>query len=257
MNILFTICGRAGSKGCKNKNISSLHGVPLVYYPIAVIKLYKEAHPDDRVLTALNTDSIDLQRLVDNQTMLDDIISVPRKPEFADSVAAKVDVIKDSYLRVKEKTGLNFDAVIDLDITSPMRRLVDLENIIAEYNSKPDYDVVYTAVPARRNPYFNMAMATPDGFYKKVCASNFTARQQAPAIFELNACIYAFRPELLDSDIDRTIMEYKCGLSVMPDYLVLDIDSEDDLKMMDYLYGYYVENDPDLKKIYEIAARAV
>ncbi len=253
MNILFTICGRAGSKGCKNKNISSLHGVPLVYYPIAAIKLYRAAHPDDNVSIALNTDSPELQRLVDNQTMIDDIISVPRKPEFANSVAAKVDVIKDSYLRVKEKTGRNFDAVLDLDITSPMRRVRDIENIIAEFTSKPEYDVVYTAVPARRNPYFNMAMAMPDGFYKKVCASNFTARQQVPAIFELNACIYAFRPALLDSDIDRTIMEYKCGLVVMPDYLVLDIDSEDDLKMMEYLYRYHVENDPELKEVYDIA----
>ena len=29
MNYLFTVCGRAGSKGFKNKNLKSMLGVPL------------------------------------------------------------------------------------------------------------------------------------------------------------------------------------------------------------------------------------
>ena len=39
MNILFTICGRAGSKGIKNKNIRHFCGYPLAYYYLAVIVL--------------------------------------------------------------------------------------------------------------------------------------------------------------------------------------------------------------------------
>ena len=34
MNILCTICARAGSKGIKNKNIKLLNGKPLIYYTI-------------------------------------------------------------------------------------------------------------------------------------------------------------------------------------------------------------------------------
>ena len=37
MNYLFTVCGRAGSKGFKNKNLKSMLGVPLVYYNLAAI----------------------------------------------------------------------------------------------------------------------------------------------------------------------------------------------------------------------------
>ena len=96
MDILFTLCGRAGSKGCKNKNISSLHGVPLVYYPIAAIKLYQEAHPDDNVLAALNTDSAELQKQISAQKVLENVVFVPRKKELADDTSAKVDVIKDT-----------------------------------------------------------------------------------------------------------------------------------------------------------------
>ena len=35
-NILITICGRAGSKGFKNKNLKTFLGTPLVYYTVAI-----------------------------------------------------------------------------------------------------------------------------------------------------------------------------------------------------------------------------
>ena len=40
MNILFTVCGRAGSKGLKNKNLSLFLGHPLLYYPLSLIDLF-------------------------------------------------------------------------------------------------------------------------------------------------------------------------------------------------------------------------
>ena len=42
MRILFTICGRAGSKGIKNKNIRDFLDVPLPMYTLAAIDLYLE-----------------------------------------------------------------------------------------------------------------------------------------------------------------------------------------------------------------------
>ena len=41
----------------------------------------------------------------------------------------------------------------------------------------------------------------------------------------------------------------------MQDYLVLDIDSEEDFKMMQYLYDYYCEMDAELKEVYDIAKK--
>ena len=64
MNILFTICGRAGSKGLKNKNLKKLNGIPLVYYTLSVIGLYMDRHMENQVTVALNTDSKELQQLI-------------------------------------------------------------------------------------------------------------------------------------------------------------------------------------------------
>jgi len=49
MNILFTICGRAGSKGFKNKNLKKMNDVPLAYYTFAVISAYSTRHPENNV----------------------------------------------------------------------------------------------------------------------------------------------------------------------------------------------------------------
>ena len=133
-----------------------------------------------------------------------------------------------------------------------MRRVEDIENIIAEY-SKGIYDLVFSVVEARRSPYFNMVENKDDGYYRKICVSNYTARQQAPKSYEMNASIYAYSPKFLEGRIEKTILDYNCGISVMPDFLVLDIDSEEDFQMMQHLHSYYCSIDPELKYVFETA----
>lgn len=248
MNILFTICGRAGSKGFKNKNLKEMRGVPLSFYSLAAIKGYVDKHSEDKIIVALNTDSEPLVDLIRKQTIIP-FRYIERKLELAGDVVAKVEVIKDTFLSCDDFTP---DVVVDLDITSPMRRVEDIENVITEYN-KGIYDLVFSVVEARRSPYFNMVENKPDGFYRKICESKYTTRQQAPKSYEMNASIYAYKPDFLKSNITRTIIDYNCGISIMPDYLVLDIDSEEDFAMMQYLHEFYCDKDIGLKKVYDLA----
>lgn len=246
MNILFTICGRAGSKGFKNKNLKKLNGIPLVYYTLSVIRLYMDKHMENQVTVALNTDSKELQQLIKEQNIIDDVILVKRKEDLAGDVAAKVSVIQDTFFLCREKE--NFDVIVDLDITSPMRRLCDVEKAIENLVSDSNCDLVYSVVPARRSPYFNMVEKKGE-YYRKICPSMYTARQQAPASYELNASIYAYSPKFLCGTIDKTILDYNCGIVVMPDYLVLDIDSEEDFEMMEMLFGHFAAHDSNLKQV--------
>ncbi len=246
MNILFTICGRAGSKGFKNKNLKRLNGIPLVYYTLSAIRLYMDKYPQSNITVALNTDSKELQELVLSQNIVDNVIMAERKESLAGDVVAKVEVIKDTYLQCKE--NFEFDVVVDLDITSPMRRLCDIEAAIDGLLSDKNCDLVYSVVPARRSPYFNM-VEKKDDYFRKICPSMYTARQQAPVSYELNASIYAYSPKFLAGTIDKTILDYNCGIVIMPDYLVLDIDSEEDFEMMEMLFGYFQKNDLGLQML--------
>lgn len=250
MKVLFTICGRAGSKGFKNKNLKEMNGIPLVYYTLATIYGFTQKHPEHQVSVALNTDSKPLQEILQRQNSLE-IIFIKRKEELAGDVVPKVSVIQDTY---KQLSDVDPDVVIDLDITSPYRRVLDLENILQVYTSD-QYDVVFSVVQARRSPYFNMVEKKDDGFYRKICESEYTARQQAPASYELNASIYAYNPIFLNGTIDKTILDYHCGILLMPDFLVLDIDSEEDFEMMQYLHSFYCKKDEELNAVYLLAQK--
>lgn len=254
MNILFTICGRAGSKGFKNKNLKEMNGVPIVYYTLASIKAYIDAHSENNVTVAVNTDSPELVDCIKKQKTVSNIVFVERKESLAGDTAPKVDVIKDTFLSLSREK--RFDVIIDLDITSPYRRLKDIENIVSEFNKK-EYDIVFSVVKARRSPYFNMVEKKNNGYFRKICESNYTARQQAPQSYEMNASIYAYNPNFLSSQISKTILDYNCGIIEMPDFLVLDIDSEDDFEMMQMLHSYYCKLDDQLNNIYETAKRLI
>ena len=85
MNILFTICGRAGSKGFKNKNLKEMNGVPLVYYTLAAIKGYANRHQENFVSVVVNTDSRLLKEIIEKQTQIE-IHFIDRKEELAGDV---------------------------------------------------------------------------------------------------------------------------------------------------------------------------
>ena len=252
MNILFTICGRAGSKGFKNKNLKIMRNIPLVYYTLSVIDLYAKKHAENKVIVALNTDSKELIKLLKCQNIIKDIKYVDRDETLADDITPKVAVIRDTYKKCGEVEF--FDVVVDLDITSPMRRLCDIENAINVFMENKNYDVVFSVVPSRRSPYFNM-VEFKEGYYGKVCESNYTARQQAPSVYELNASIYVYNPLFLQNRIKNTLLDYRCGISLMQDYLVLDIDSEEDFVLMEKILEIYEKKDNGIRQMIENCGR--
>jgi len=244
MRILFTICGRAGSKGIKNKNLKEFLGYPLPFYTVSVIDLFIKNNKQYDCDIALNTDSGDLIDLFRNKLTLP-IHIVERESKLGEDTTPKVHVIQNSYMVLKERLKKDYDIVVDLDITSPLRSLKDIENLV-EKKLNSDADVVFSVTDSRRNPYFNMVMKTEKG-YERVIRSNFNARQEAPEIFDMNASMYAYSPEFLKSG--RGIFEGKCDVIKMMDTAVLDIDHESDFEMMEIIAKYYYCKKQDMEVI--------
>ena len=191
MVLLFTICGRAGSKGIKNKNLRKFCGKYLAYFTVSTIDLYLNKHPKIDADIVVNSDSIELLDLVANNG-LREIEKIVRDESLSGDSVGKIAVINDCLDKMEKKKKKNYEIVVDLDITSPLRTVADLENVIAKQIEKKA-DVTTTVATARRNPYFNQVKRTEHGV-KKVIESNYTARQQAPEIFDMNASIYAYNP---------------------------------------------------------------
>lgn len=245
MNILFTICGRAGSKGIKNKNVKPFLEYPLPYYTLSAIDLFCQQNDDDVFDIAINTDSKELIALVKH--FHKEVVAIERKEELAGDRVAKIDVIKDTMEQMENRKQYKYDMVVDLDLTSPLRTKKDIENLIMKKNSQ-DYDVVFSVVESRRNPYFNM-VAEEGEYCKKVIPSNYTARQQAPSIYDMNASLYAYEPSFLTTG--KGLFEGKCGMIKMYDTAVLDLDHENDFVLMEIIAKYLFSEEDGFKEIYE------
>lgn len=233
MNILFTICGRAGSKGIKNKNIKEFLGFSLPLYTVSVIDLFIKRNLDICCDTVLNTDSNDLINILKEQVSLKfDVIE--RTAALAHDNTPKIAVISNCLEIMQQRKLIEYDMVIDLDITSPLRTVKDVSNLI-EKKMISTADVVFSVTDSRRNPYFNMVKKTENG-YERVIASNFNARQEAPEIYDMNASLYAFSPSFLLSG--KAIFEGRCDVIKMRDTAVLDLDHEGDFELMQVIAEY-------------------
>lgn len=251
MKILFTICGRSGSKGFRNKNLKTFLGIPLVYYTIAAISLYIEKNMENEVDvdTVLNTDSEELIRVTLEQNMVNCNI-IHREASLGGDEVPKIEVIKNCLFKMEEIMNISYDIVVDLDITSPLRTVYDIEAAIAKKESRIDTDVVYSVTESRRNPYFNM-VKKENGFFLKAISSEFTARQQAPKFYDMNASIYAYSVNALKNKDSKTFFNDNCDAILMKDTGVLDIDSEEDFQVMQVVAEYLYKNDKKFKEIYE------
>lgn len=248
MNILFTLCGRAGSKGVKGKNARDFLDVPLVWYSMANIALYMENYAgEDNIKVVLNTDSEPLKELVRRVDELP-VTIIHREESLAGDRVPKVAVILDSLNKAEELFAQKFDMVVDLDITSPLRTVEDVKNAIDRKKQRNDVDVVYSVAPSRRNPYFNM-VKEENGFFCKAIPSNFTTRQEAPVFYDMNASIYAYSPKALREKEQTTFFNSGCDAVVMKDTGILDIDSEEDYELMQVIAKYLYEAEEDYRKV--------
>ena len=246
MKILFTICGRAGSKGIKNKNLRKFCGKYLVYYTVSAIDLYLKKHPEVNYDIVVNSDSQELLELTANNGMRE-VEQIVRDESLAGDSIGKIAVINDCLEKMEARKGIHYDMVVDLDITSPLRTVEDLEKVITLHAGK-QADVTTTVATARRNPYFNQVKRTEHGV-KKVIDSNYTARQQAPEIYDMNASIYAYKPEFLKTG--KGVLDGYCEIVEMYDTGILDLDHENDFELMEVVAKYLFENKDGFREVFD------
>lgn len=247
MNILFTICGRAGSKGIKNKNIRNFVGKPLPYYTLSAVDLFlRKTALEIQADCVANSDSKELLELMKENPFMK-VYCIERRKELAGDAVGKIEVIRDCLNRMEANRNCEYDIVIDLDITSPLRTADDIERLIVRHKTARA-DVTTSVVPARRNPYFNQVKKTEHG-YKKVIASSYTARQQTPEIFDMNASLYAYYPHYLKSG--KGVLDGYCECIEMYDTGILDLDHENDFELMEVLARYLFTKKDEFQQIYE------
>ena len=225
-NVLCTICARGGSKGVKNKNIKEINGKPLIAYTIEQAKasgLFEHI--------VISTDS---NAIADIATQYGAEVFFKRSAEMASDTAGKLDVIKDAFMRSEEYYKKQYDFLIDLDATAPLRDVDDIINSFHQFINDNNGNLI-TAMPSRRSPYFNMVEVSNDGEVKlsKKLDAFVVRRQDAPKSYDMNASIYIWKRDVLLNN--NSLFLDNTGLYVMPEERSVDIDSELDYKFVELL----------------------
>ncbi len=251
-DILFSVCGRAGSTGFPGKNLAEFLGVPLSYYSFAAAELFKKAHPEHEVDICLSTDSEQL--IEDVLYAFENVEIVRRSGKLCDGITPKLAVFTHALNTMEERKGKKYEFYIDLDITSPLRRLCDIENQLTTKIESRDKQLIFSAVESRRNPYYNMVVTDNNGLVSKAIDSGeFFARQQIPKTFDLNASIYVFESDFVRENTSMYIWDARCGLSLMQDTGILDIDSKEDFELMQTIAKQLFKSNPAFREIFDYA----
>jgi len=227
-NILVTICARGGSKGVKGKNICLLNGKPLIYYTIKqAIDWSKASH------VVVSTDSEEIAKVAKEHGA-----EVPfmRPSELANDAMAKLPVIRHTLIESEKFFKEQYDMVVDLDPTSPIRTIRDLNNALELFITKKP-KTLFSVVPARKNPYFNMVELNKEGraHIVKTPQTSVHCRQDAPKVYDMNACIYFFQREFLLDETNTTVQSDNTVVYKMGELSGVDIDREIDFKFIEYL----------------------
>ncbi len=224
--VLCTICARGGSKGVKNKNIKEINGKPLIAY---TIEQAKNSGLFEHIV--ISTDSDNIARIAQEYGAE---VFFKRSEEMASDTAGKLDVIKDAFVRSEKYYNKQYDYLVDLDATAPLRNVDDIKKSFEQFLLNSN-DNLITAMPGRRSPYFNLVEVNKDGkvYLSKNLKNSIIRRQDAPKTYDMNASIYIWKRDTILNE--KTLFLENTGLYVMPEERSIDIDTELDYKFVEFL----------------------
>lgn len=223
MNPLFIIPARGNSRSIPGKNIKPLAGKPLIGYSIEVAL---QLAPQERVLVTTDSEEIAAvarQFGIERPHM--------RPAELATDTAGSREVMLDAMAEA-ERRGVDYDCVVLLQPTSPLRTIDDVRRTLEAWNA--DIDMAVTVAPASCNPYYDCFETDADGFLHVSKGDGMlTRRQQAPPAWQYNGAVYAITPASLRA---MPLGSFPRRVAVeMPRERSLDLDSPLDWTICDLL----------------------
>ena len=163
-------------------------------------------------------------------------ILVTRPAELATDRSAKIPAIRHCMLEAERILDRKCEVLVDLDATSPLRLASDICAVV-ELLRNSNASIIITGAEARRSPYFNLVELDGENVphLSKSLKSAVVRRQDAPACYDMNASIYAWRREAL---VERdTLFHPDTRLYVMPPDRSIDIDSDFDFRLVEFVLG--------------------
>ena len=214
MRIIGFIPARRGSKGLINKNILPLNGKPLISY---TIQAAKESKLDDIYVSS----DIDLVEKI----CKDQNIKFARRPE---NLAQDNSTMHDTIIDFVNNSKIDFDALMILQPTSPLRDSNDINKSIKIFN-KHKSDSLVSVCKTPHNFSIEKQMVFTNGYLKG--GLNLSNKQKVKESYARNGAIYITKKnKIYDYLVGGKILMYE-----MSYYKSIDIESQEDLDIVNLL----------------------
>lgn len=227
MNILITVCARGGSKGIPGKNIKLLNGKPLIEYTLNSAKIFSQNHNSK---IAISTDD---EKILNVCYSIGLHTNYRRPVELSTDTAGKIDTINDILLFEEKENNIKYDYILDLDVTSPLRTQLDLNEAFEKLKNDSSALNIFSVNNANKNPYFNMVEQKENGYFELSKKGNFLTRQSANPVFELNASFYFYRRKFFNNKIKKVVNER--SLIHLMNHICFDLDHPIDFDFLNFL----------------------
>lgn len=223
MKILAVIPARGGSKGLPRKNIRPLAGKPLIAWSI------EEALKVDAIHTLICSTEDD--EIADIARDFGCPVPYMRPRELAGDETSGIDVLV-NVLEYHKERDIHFDALINLQCTSPLRTAAHIEAAIALFREKGAKNLI-SVCEAEHNPHWMMTLA-PDGTLAPLLDDTYlsTRRQDLPRVFRPNGAIYM-------ADVENFLIRKDFKSPAPVPYVMssrdsVDIDDEKDFQLAEF-----------------------
>jgi N-acylneuraminate cytidylyltransferase len=208
------------------KNVRLLAGKPLIAY---AVETALQSRWLDRVMV-----STDCPEIAETAARFGAEIPFLRPPELASDSAMERLAWRHAIEATEHATGQRMDVLVSIPPTAPLRRVEDVDRCV-ELLLNSDADIVVTAKPAARSPYFNMVILNELGDAQLAARPPvaISRRQDAPAVYDMTTVAYAARRDaVLDQD---SIFDGRVKAVIVPAERALDIDTEFDFQLAEFL----------------------
>lgn len=223
--VLALIPARGGSKRLPRKNILPLNGVPLIAW---TIKAAQNSNYIDE--TIVSTDDDELAEVAKNMGA-----SVPfKRPDHLASDNATSHSVIEHCLEYCKSEGENFDILVLLQPTSPLRSAVHIDAAIEVYLDKHARSVI-SVCECDHSPLWSNILpdtCSMDNFLNKELLG--IRSQDLPKYFRINGAIYICDiPKYISSG--GNFYESESFAYIMDAQSSIDIDTDIDFKLADLI----------------------
>lgn len=224
--LIAIIPARGGSKGLARKNVVPLMGRPLVEWTIYAAK--NSRYLDKIIVSTDDAEIANISRSCGAE------VPFLRPSRLASDKSLITDVVLYTIDRLREGRGPEWNYVVLLQPTSPLRSGSDIDSAIEEFFSHRNINALASVSEVCENPFW-MQVITKQGILKNMLRSGkrMDRRQDLPKIYRVNGAIYISKSSVLRKK--GTFCPDKTIPYIMSGDKSVDIDNMEDLLMAEII----------------------